>query len=142
MIGSPHREEIARANAARARFDAKFALEPGSGTAGPAAAHSIPAAWIDQRDIDRAAACQKAWDTAPRAARDAARRRLDAIMRSEDIAARGCPYAEADAAAAHETGLSPGTVGKWRRSYHGRAPIARLARLLDDRFQRGVGLWL
>ena len=102
------------------------------------AAVPMRTAWIDSIDIERAAVWQRVWDTAPQEARDAARTRLSAVEASMRAVARGLPLHHADAVGGRETGLSAGTVGKWRRRYGGRRPIARLVSLLDDRFQRGA----
>ena len=128
MIGAPSLAGAARM-VERARRDAATVCGDERNTAIP-----VRAAWIEPSALERAVEMQRVWDEAPEAARDAALLRLSAVEASMRALSRGFPLYRADALAAHATGLSAGTVGKWRRRYRGRTPIARLVSLLDARF--------
>ena len=69
--------------------------------------------------------------SAPVADHGRARMRLDAVARSERLAATGMRQAGADMRAAEAAGVSAGTLRRWRLACRGLAPEARLAALTD-----------
>ncbi len=72
-----------------------------------------------------------AWDAATDRQREAARTRLSAARRSDELAASGTPRALADAAAAREIASSASSVAAWRRRIRGLPPESQAAALLD-----------
>ena len=78
--------------------------------------------------------------SAPVADHGRARMRLDAVARSERLAATGMRQAEADARAAEAAGVSAATLRRWRLACRDLPPEARLAALTDrpGRGRRGT----
>ena len=78
--------------------------------------------------------------SAPVADHGRGRRRLDAVARSERLAATGMRQAEADARAAETAGVSAVTLRRWRLACRDMPPEARLAALTDrpGRGRRGT----
>ena len=78
--------------------------------------------------------------SAPVADHGRGRRRLDAVARSERLAATGMRQAEADTRAAETAGVSAVTLRRWRLACRDLPPEARLAALTDrpGRGRRGT----